>query len=124
MDPFTALGVAGNIVQFVDFAAKLISKSREIYHSVDGASSQHLDLQEIASNLNRLNGRLQEDLRHQIVSTTAYPSLGHGGSGRAEKELGVINTKCAEEAGKLISALKVIRVKGSIRSGTAFGKPS
>jgi hypothetical protein len=46
MDPFAALGVAGNIIQFVDFAFKLISESREIHHATDGmgADVRLLDL--------------------------------------------------------------------------------
>jgi hypothetical protein len=36
MDPLTALSVAGNIVQFVDFAIRIVAKGNYIYHSSDG----------------------------------------------------------------------------------------
>ncbi|KAI0413479.1 hypothetical protein F5X98DRAFT_378726 [Xylaria grammica] len=33
MDPLTALGIAANVVQLVDFVSKLIEKSKEVYKS-------------------------------------------------------------------------------------------
>ena len=38
MDPFTAVGLAGNLVQFVDFIWKLVTETREIALSADGSS--------------------------------------------------------------------------------------
>jgi hypothetical protein len=35
MNPFTALGLAGNLIQFVDFAWKLVAGTREIVISVN-----------------------------------------------------------------------------------------
>lgn len=34
LDPFSTLGLAGNIIQFVDFTLKLVSDAREIQGSV------------------------------------------------------------------------------------------
>lgn len=51
MDPLTALGLASNIVQFVDFASKLISQSHEIYQSADGALEDNVALEHVAKNL-------------------------------------------------------------------------
>jgi len=37
MDPLTALSLAGNVVQFVDFGCQLLSHSRELYRSPRGS---------------------------------------------------------------------------------------
>lgn len=41
MDPFTAIGLASAIVQFVDFSSTLVSGAREIYSSASGARTEH-----------------------------------------------------------------------------------
>lgn len=40
MDPLTALGLAGNILAFVDFTAKILKRAIEIYDSADGHSQE------------------------------------------------------------------------------------
>lgn len=39
MDPLSALSIAGNVIQFLDFSTKLFKEAREIYHSSSGTSS-------------------------------------------------------------------------------------
>ena len=41
MDPITALGVAGNVVQFLDFGRKLVYTSFEICKAPNGASASN-----------------------------------------------------------------------------------
>jgi hypothetical protein len=36
MDPLTAIGLAGNIVQFVDYGSKIAGKARHIHNSSNG----------------------------------------------------------------------------------------
>jgi len=45
MELLSALGLAGNVVQFSQFALELFSKSKEIYDSRSGipADSEHLE---------------------------------------------------------------------------------
>ena len=83
MDPFTALGVVGNILQFVDFAFKLVSDSRAIYKSSKGISADHEVLETITNDVYRLSDGLTEgaydevnrlvrhskDLAQEILST-------------------------------------------------------
>jgi len=49
MDPLTALGLAANIIQFVDFASKLLSTGQELYQS--GASAPNLELSLVADDV-------------------------------------------------------------------------
>jgi hypothetical protein len=37
MDPLTALSLAGNIIQFVEFGSRLLSTAEELYHSSQGS---------------------------------------------------------------------------------------
>jgi hypothetical protein len=121
LDPFTALGVAGNIVQFVDYTTRLISKSREIYQSAEGASFEHLDLEVIASNLSRLTEGLRKDLhRHLISPTNGHISVSGTSEKRAEIQLGSINAKCAQEADALLAILRDLRVEGKHKKWQSF----
>ena len=39
MDPFAAIGLAGNIINFIEFEHNLISKAKDIRNSTSGSSS-------------------------------------------------------------------------------------
>lgn len=58
MDPFTALGIAGNVIQFVDFAWKLVIGSRTIYQSSEGASENNLVLRVILADVSLLTDKM------------------------------------------------------------------
>jgi hypothetical protein len=47
MDPFTAVGLAGNIIQFLDFTSKLIDTGVEVSRS--GGTAENHELQNIAT---------------------------------------------------------------------------
>lgn len=51
MEPLAALGIASNIIQVVDFASRLISRSHELYQSADGKLTDHMVLDSAAQNL-------------------------------------------------------------------------
>ena len=67
MDPLTALGLAANIVQFVDFTSKLISQSHEIYRSADGALEDHVALENVANNLSKLSDELKKEREEALA---------------------------------------------------------
>lgn len=54
MDPLSSVGLASNILQFVEFSVKLVGKGVEIYSSADGAPVQHADLRASLDNLREL----------------------------------------------------------------------
>ena len=58
LDPFSALGLAGNVVQFVDFGTKLFSEAAELYHSVDGTLQVNAQLEAITEDLSILSAEL------------------------------------------------------------------
>jgi len=51
MDPVSAIGVASGVVAFVDFTAKLVSRTYKIYASEDGGLENIGSLNEVATNL-------------------------------------------------------------------------
>ena len=63
MDPLTALSAAGNILQFVTFAIKILSTGHQLYHSSSGTLSAHDELklvaQDIADHATRLSQSVQ-----------------------------------------------------------------
>ena len=58
MDPLTALSVAGSVVQFVDFACKVVSKGNQIYRSNDGSLAENNDLEVVTTDLFLLQAKL------------------------------------------------------------------
>jgi hypothetical protein len=58
MDPFTAIGLASSIVQFVDYSTKLINGAREIYDSASGMTEENKSLESIVSEMKELSSKL------------------------------------------------------------------
>ncbi|KAL8720956.1 MAG: hypothetical protein Q9181_007810 [Wetmoreana brouardii] len=54
MESLAALGLASNILQFLDFGGKLISGTLELYHTVDGATSSNSVLEHLSKDLDHL----------------------------------------------------------------------
>lgn len=61
MDPLSALGIAGNVIQFVDFATKLFKEVREVYRSGTAASQEARSLSNIAKELSTLSNSFTTD---------------------------------------------------------------
>jgi hypothetical protein len=53
MEALAAVGLAGNIVQFIHFGCSLIFEGRQIYISTSGLTEENTDLHTIAGNLNK-----------------------------------------------------------------------
>jgi hypothetical protein len=60
MDPLTALGLAANIAQFIDFGSKLISTTEEIANAGQSISVAHLST--ITADLVDFNNTLKHHL--------------------------------------------------------------
>jgi hypothetical protein len=67
LDPLSAIGLAGNIVQFIDFSFSIISESCEIYRSADGACKETLELLVVVQDLKQLIDPIQK------APQNAYP---------------------------------------------------
>jgi hypothetical protein len=58
MEPLAALGVAANVIQFVDFAHKLIRRVRELHES--GHIKEDLETRTVTSDLLDLSSKLKK----------------------------------------------------------------
>jgi hypothetical protein len=55
----TALSLAGNIVQFVDFSCEVISRARELSRSIHGSTQEAFNYEVVARDLLRLSENLE-----------------------------------------------------------------
>lgn len=67
LDPFSALGAAGNIVQFIDFTCKLVRKANSIARSSAKASGAATELTAIANDVERLSDAIDTSASYPLV---------------------------------------------------------
>jgi hypothetical protein len=60
LDPLTAVSLAGTVVQFLDFSAKLVEKGHQIYRSEQGALSENLEIELVTADLFNMIPDLQK----------------------------------------------------------------
>ena len=75
LDPFSALGLAGNIVPFVAFGSKLLSTATEIHQSIEGALPINNELEIIARDISNVISRLDDASSCQKQALTAEEGL-------------------------------------------------
>lgn len=103
VDPFTALGVAGNIVQFVDFSTRLFYASHEISRSTSGTTKENKELSNITTHLQQLCDQLL------VLPTPSGPHLD------PSPEAGVLRTlanDCKAAGEELLVALRTLELNG------------
>jgi len=101
LDPWTALGLAGNIVQFADFGIRILSRTKKLYDSVDGTLEgyQELDL-------------VIEDLKRGCDLIPRHLSLEDGSRGSdREQMLQKLCGNCHAVADLLVTELEKFRVR-------------
>jgi hypothetical protein len=103
MDPFSALSLAGNIIQFVDFGARLLSNARELYRSPVGSLSVHDEITLVTTDLETLVKRLRGPVN-------ARPS-----SEENDNQLQTLRKICGEAATvaeELLKRLETLKLSG------------
>lgn len=73
MDPLTVLSLVGNIVQFVDFGGKLLSRAVELYKSPVVTLSAHHELELVTADLGALAAKLRQSSNPGGDSESADP---------------------------------------------------
>ena len=97
LDPFTAIGLAGNIFQFVDYCTGLINSSYEIYNSNDGNSKHNAHVEKIAIRVLELNRSLGAPKLNPVR--------------KYERELQVLREECGQDAQDLLNLIESLRAK-------------
>lgn len=67
MDPLTALGLAAGVVQFVSFAAHLVSRTKEIHESAAGKTKETATLESTYIKLQQMSVRLKESSKRDAT---------------------------------------------------------
>jgi len=78
IDPLSALGLAANVVQFIEFTANLISKGHQIHRAADGSLVENLELEAITHHIRRLN----DDILASVYLSKCKQNLNHRGNDR------------------------------------------
>ena len=93
VDPWTALGAAGNIAQFVEYTCKVVLTTTSVYKS--GATETTTELTTIANDVERLSDAIGLD------NSKLYPS-----------QLKNLAAQCKTLAADLVKALSRLRTEG------------
>ena len=110
MDPLSALSLASNVIQFVDFGARLVSGSREIYASADGSSSGNSQLEILTKDLTQVCS--------ELVQPEAY--IDQRDASQAERALVPLCRSCRQLGGELLSILQSLKVKSPHKRWETF----
>ena len=98
MDPITALGLASNILTFVDFATKIITGTYEVYKSATGTTDENAHIDTIIGDLREAADGLDSDL----VGRTKH-----------ERALQELASKCEKLSNELLRLLEKLIVSGN-----------
>ena len=90
LEALAAIGLAGSIVQFVDFVSTLFSKTNELRQSLDGNDRDSLDLKTTAEILGRLSEGLDTTFETQSQDETDILLLADGCKEVVDELLGVL----------------------------------
>lgn len=114
MEALAAVGLAGNVVQFIDFTCKLFDQAIAIHHSHAGVSQDTQDLESITRKLQQFN--------IQLLEATQKPSRCGASSGASapHSNLQYLAKDCHYAAEDLLSALRGLKAKKSGSNWSSF----
>ena len=104
-----ALSLAANILQFAEFASKIISKSQKIYESTSGFTDEDAGLLDITKSL--------DELTTGLYTLPPVPDRSKAYS-PDEKQLQTLAKSCRDAADKLTKALEKLKVEGAGQEGS------
>lgn len=106
LDPLTALSLACNVVQFVDYGIKLVSEGAELYKA--GSIANHDELELVINDLTRLTKDLAATQSGWSTSATAKRALSND-----ETALRGLAASCKEIGEELLTLLDSLKVRKS-----------
>jgi hypothetical protein len=99
LDPFSALSLTGDIVQFVDFSIKVVDRISKVYRSSTGLTDEDLELLTSA-----------QTLKHDAQALSHSPLLDNADATN-QKSLRELTAACDELSDDLINQLNDLRVR-------------
>jgi hypothetical protein len=106
MDPFAAIGLAGNIINFIEFGHNLISKAKDIRNSTSGSSSA-----------NNALASMTQRLQDVILS---LPGGGPTAASSQSQSLAQLGMECHEVSEELLNLLENLRAKDPTSKRSIF----
>lgn len=100
MDPLTAIGLASNILSFIDFSARLLKGAKEVHGSQHGVLEENRSRETIVREMQHMSTRI-------LVSESSEKADDTSGG------LRVLARECQELSTQLISLLEKIKPKDS-----------
>ena len=113
LDPFSALGIAGNIVQFIHLGSEVLGRTREISRAASGASLENEELGSAVQRLQKICLGLQ---RSQSQRSGAKSTLSDIDS------LQELAESCRTAGEEILCALLRFKVQDSNKKWQSFGK--
>ncbi|OQE39864.1 hypothetical protein PENCOP_c006G02529 [Penicillium coprophilum] len=111
MDPLTALGLASNVVQFVQFASDLVNTAREVRRSSSGCTDSILTLDTLYGELNDFNSEL-------LSGRDNASSYLNGPGSKSDKNttsLRTLSLLCQSDCEKLLHVVRDLKVQDGSR---------
>ena len=105
MDPLSAISLAGNIIQFVEFGSNLVYGSLEIYKSSDGAIPVSSELELITEDLSGICTKLIQP--SNVADERLLP--------KADLDLLKLSRSCVALGRQFQAMLKSLKLKGRSR---------
>lgn len=96
MEAIGSLGLAANVLQFIDFTSRLVANSSELYKSNDGLLDENRQIEIVTNDLVLLNAKIKE----AAVSAS-------------NEALRQLSESCKATADELITALNKLRIDGN-----------
>lgn len=109
MEALAALGVAGNTVQFLDFATKLCVTSIEIYRGADGASASNAQAEGLLKRFIETIDEVSSNLGKYCVALSVASKQA---SGRGEAQISSIISDCQAIAKDLLGRFDKLKSSG------------
>jgi hypothetical protein len=112
MDPLSALSLACNIIQFIDFTGKLINDGVEIYTSKLGSTDANLELESLYGQLSDLSSRLLDigENGPEYIASEQEGSSRH--MEPCDKGLVALAKGCRKDCDKIIEVVRKLRIDG------------
>lgn len=104
IEPFTALGAASSIVQFLDFGSRILVEGYTFYKSQDGATKDNLNVEELVWEKMILMERMSK----------ATPARGHAAT-KDDLAVQKLATRCYWLARELLDLLHELRMDPNTR---------
>ena len=115
MEAVAAIGLTGNILQFIQYAAQLISTGNEIFESATGSSQRNSELEKIYATLSTFASGLQKHGTSQSgnQSTTSSLPISHSSENLEHfTALNALASDCEEVCGQLLGKIRCLKIEG------------